>query len=62
MELKIVLSTEERIALRKLADYVGSSLEDAAKTGLRSWLIGNGFLDGAQADNDNEDEESRDEG
>lgn len=59
MELRISLSTNEKFALRKIAAEIGSSLEDAAKTVLRSWMIKNGYLDSAEADNDNEDEESR---
>lgn len=61
MILEIHLSTDERIALRKLANDVGASLEDAAKTGLRSWLITNGYLDSETADNDNEDTETQGE-
>lgn len=61
MKLEINLSTDERNALRRFAADLDASLEDAAKTGLRSWLIKNGYLDSAEADNDNQDEETRNE-
>jgi hypothetical protein len=53
MKINLDLSTDESIALRRLANELGCSLEDGAKTGLRAWLIKNGYLDSAEADNDN---------
>lgn len=61
MKLILTLSTDEKSALRKLATAVGASMEDAAKTGLRSWLIKNGYLDSETADNDNEETETQGE-
>lgn len=54
MKLEIELSEAERIALLRLANEIACSPEDAAKTGLRAWLIKNGYLDSATADNDND--------
>lgn len=53
MKIALTLSTDESIALRRLANVLGSSEDDAAKTALRDWLIGNGYLELAEADNDN---------
>ena len=61
MKLTLTLSAEECAALRRLASEIGCSNADAAKTALRDWLIENGHLDSATADNDNDDMESRGE-
>jgi hypothetical protein len=53
MKITINVSPDESAALKRLANQIGCSIGDAAKTGLRSWLIKNGFLDSAEADNDN---------
>lgn len=61
MKLEIHLTTDERIAMRRLANDIGCNLEDAVKTGLRAWLISQGYLDSETADNDNEDTETQGE-
>lgn len=43
--LAIELDTAERIALRRLAAEHGLSLEQAAATVLREWLVQNGYLE-----------------
>ncbi|MFU0503612.1 hypothetical protein [Pseudaminobacter sp. NGMCC 1.201702] len=43
--IHIQLETPERIALRRLAAEHGLSLERAASTVLREWLIENGYLE-----------------
>lgn len=43
--LSVDLSTEERLALRRLAAEHGLSLEQAAALALREWLIQNGYLE-----------------
>lgn len=45
MRIEIDLSTDEAIALRRLAAELGADFPDAAKTALRDWLIGNGYLE-----------------
>ncbi|RUM95166.1 hypothetical protein EET67_24770 [Pseudaminobacter arsenicus] len=41
----VQLETAERLALRRLASEHGLSLEQAASTALREWLIQNGYLE-----------------
>lgn len=45
MKLNLNLSTDESIAMRRLANELGCSHEDAAKTALRDWLIASGYLE-----------------
>lgn len=54
--LTLTLSADERLALRRLAQERECSLEEAAQVALRDWLIGNGYLETEDADNDNGDE------
>ncbi len=55
MKLELTLSTDESIALRRLAHELGADLPDAAKTALRDWLISHGHLELAeQIDEDTE--------
>lgn len=53
-QLDLTLSTDEAIALRRLAVELGAELPDAAKTALRDWLIGNGYLEVEEMDEDTE--------
>lgn len=45
MNVVLDLSTDESTALRRLANELGCSHEDAAKTALRDWLIAAGYLE-----------------
>jgi hypothetical protein len=45
MRIELDLSTDESIALRRLATEIGADLPTAAKRALRDWLIGNGYLE-----------------
>lgn len=45
VELTLDLSSDESIALRRLADELGCSTDDAAKTAPRDWLIASGHLE-----------------
>lgn len=45
MNLIFDLSPDESIALRRLANELGCSNEDACKTALRDWMIGHGYLE-----------------
>lgn len=54
--ITLPLATDERLALRRLAHERECSLEEAAQVALRDWLIGNGYLETEDADNDNGDE------
>lgn len=45
MKITITLAADESIALRRLANELGCSHEDAAKTALRDWLIASGYLE-----------------
>lgn len=54
-ELVLNLSTDEMIALRRLASELGADLPDAAKTALRDWLIGNGYLEIPEDDSEGRD-------
>lgn len=45
VKIALNLSTDESIALRRLANDLGCSHEDAAKTALRDWLIAGGYLE-----------------
>ena len=45
MKFTLDLSADESIALRRMANELGCSNEDAAKTALRDWLIANGYLE-----------------
>ncbi|MXN51873.1 hypothetical protein GR158_12145 [Shinella sp. AETb1-6] len=54
MKITIELSADEAVALRRLAYETGEELEEAARTGLREFLIGTGMLEMIEGDNDNE--------
>lgn len=45
MQIEIKLTTDEAIALRRLANEQGVKLPDAAEAALRDWLIGHGYLE-----------------
>ncbi|PWJ80596.1 hypothetical protein C7441_112138 [Pseudaminobacter salicylatoxidans] len=45
MKSSLELSTNERLALRRLANERGLSLDEAAAAALRDWLISNGYLE-----------------
>lgn len=45
MKLTLDLSADESIAIRRLANELGCSTTDAAKTALRDWLIASGHLE-----------------
>jgi len=45
MKITLTLAADESIALRRFANEIGCSNEDAAKTALRDWLIGQGLLE-----------------
>lgn len=45
MKITLTLSTDERIALRRLAYQTGKSNEDAAAFALREYLISTGDLE-----------------
>jgi len=45
MRIELELSAEEITALARLGHEVGANTPDAAKTALRDWLIGHGYLD-----------------
>jgi hypothetical protein len=41
----VTLTTDERLALRRLANDRGVDLEEAAAVALRDWLMANGYLE-----------------
>ena len=43
--IQFPLTTEERMALRRVANKLGAPIEAAAAAALRDWLIGHGFLE-----------------
>lgn len=43
--MRLTLSTDKRIALRRYANEAGVGLEIAAQAALRDWLIGQGYLE-----------------
>lgn len=45
MKITLDLSTDESIALRRFANSVGCSTEEAMRAALRDWLIGCGYLE-----------------
>lgn len=45
MKLTLDLSTDESIALRRFANRVGCSTEEAVRAAVRDWLIGSGYLE-----------------
>lgn len=45
MKLPLALPADVSIALRRMANQEGLSLEQAAEIALRDWLIGNGHLE-----------------
>ncbi len=45
MKITLDLSTDESIALRRMANGIGCSNEDAVKAALRDWLVGSGYLE-----------------
>lgn len=45
MKILLEISADEAVALRRLANELGCSNEDAAKTALRDWLIASGYLE-----------------
>lgn len=54
MKITIDLTTDESIALRRLANEMGEELEESARTALREFLIGTGMLETIEGDNDND--------
>lgn len=48
------LDTAAKLALRKAAREMRVPIDVAQKMIVRDWLIGNGFLETADAENDNE--------
>lgn len=55
MKITLDLATDDSIALRRFAKETGEELAEAARIGLREFLIGIGALEIAEADNDNGD-------
>lgn len=45
MKLTLTLTSDVSIALRRMANQEGLSIEQAAEAVLRDWLIGNGYLE-----------------
>lgn len=43
--IQLPLTTDERMALCRLADKLGAPIEAAAAAALRDWLVGHGFLE-----------------
>ncbi len=56
MRIELDLATDESIALRRLATEIGTDLPAAAQRALRDWLIGNGYLELPQPDDDSSPE------
>lgn len=54
MKITIELAIEESIALRRFAHETGEDLDDAARIGLREFLISTGMLEMLEGDNDND--------
>jgi len=57
MKITIELAADESIALRRFAYESGEDLQDAARIGLREFLISTGMLEMLEGDNDNEGSE-----
>lgn len=45
MTLTIAFSSDEILALRRLAEHYNCDPERAARMALRDWLIGHGYMD-----------------
>lgn len=44
MQIEISLTDDEASALKEFGQKMGAELPDAAKTAIRDWLIGRGYL------------------